>query len=144
MPICKNCNSRISNFDKDICPVCGYQKPLSGVTSETIEITTKIDLGDKRFEFRQVKKKLVLLFFILLGFTGAGFFYMKHKKFGFIYLAANLIFIGLGGLLISLLPNMMPFGFLITLGASYVINVVLGLILYFKKGLKDGEGEFIH
>jgi hypothetical protein len=56
---------------------------------------------------------------------------------------ASLILIGVGGLCISLLDNMMPYGFLIALGISYVLDIAFGLYLYFSKNIKDGEGEFI-
>jgi hypothetical protein len=38
---------------------------------------------------------------------------------------------------------MMPYGFLIALGISYVLDIAFGLYLYFSKNIKDGEGEFI-
>ena len=143
MPICKNCGSRIEKFNKDLCPICGTKKPLEGVSSETVDITGQIDIGNSDFKFRQTKKSTLLLLFVLVGFTGAGFFYMKHKKYGLIYLIASLILIGLGGFLISLTPNMMPWGFLIAYGVSEVLGIILGLYLFFKKNLKDGQGEFI-
>ena len=143
MPICKNCGSRIEKFNKDICPICGEKKPLEGVSSETIEITSQIDLKNSDFKYRQTKKSIVLLLFCLIGFTGAGFFYMKRNKYGIIYMIASLLLIGVGGLCLSLLDNMMPYGFLIALGISYVLDIALGLYLYFSKNIKDGEGEFI-
>ena len=36
MPICRNCNSRISKFDKDRCPVCGTITLEQEVISNTI------------------------------------------------------------------------------------------------------------
>ena len=45
MPSCRNCGARLSKFDKDICPVCGAKNPLEGVSSETIDITSQIDIS---------------------------------------------------------------------------------------------------
>ena len=50
MPTCRECHSRISKFDKDICPVCGAKNPLDGVTSDTIEITHEIDISNPEFQ----------------------------------------------------------------------------------------------
>ena len=47
MPYCKNCGSRITKFDKEICPVCGEKKPLDGAVSDTVEITTELNVKDK-------------------------------------------------------------------------------------------------
>ena len=82
MPICRNCNSRISKFDKDRCPVCGTISPLKGVTSETVEVTSEIDLTSGEYNFKPKDRNIVMLLFTLIGFTGAGFFYLKKNKFG--------------------------------------------------------------
>ena len=47
MPVCRHCGTRITKFDTDRCPVCGELNPLEGVTSDTVEITTEIDLSDE-------------------------------------------------------------------------------------------------
>ena len=47
MPYCKNCGARITKFDKDLCPVCGAKKPLEGAHSDTIEITTELNVHNK-------------------------------------------------------------------------------------------------
>ena len=45
MPNCRNCGARLSKFDTDLCPVCGIKNPLEGTSSETVEITSQIDLS---------------------------------------------------------------------------------------------------
>ena len=45
MPNCRNCGARLSKFDTDLCPVCGIKNPLEGISSETVEITSQIDLA---------------------------------------------------------------------------------------------------
>ena len=47
MPYCRNCRARITKFEKDICPVCGTRNPLDGANSDTVEITSQLDLGQK-------------------------------------------------------------------------------------------------
>ena len=92
MPSCRYCGSRISKFDKDICPVCGTKNPLQGVGSDTMEVTSQIDLNNFQ-EGQKVKcrRKRLLLFFLTIGFTGAPFFYLKKKKNGLIWLIMNLV-----------------------------------------------------
>ena len=82
MPNCRNCGARISKFDKDICPVCGTKNPLDGVSSETVEITSQIDLNNF-VEGQKVvcRRKKMLILFLACGFTASQFFYLKRKKF---------------------------------------------------------------
>ena len=64
MPSCRNCGARLSKFDSDICPVCGTKRPLEGVSSETVEITSQVDLSgfnDGQKVVRRRKKMLLLL-----------------------------------------------------------------------------------
>ena len=146
MPVCKNCGSRISKFDKDMCPVCGMISPLEGVTSETIEITSEIQLGNHEFKNYRFTSRLVTCFlFVFLGIFGAGFFYAKFKKAGIIWLIGNLVFIGaLGALLAFPLKVGILWGFLIPTFACYFINICCGLFFLLKSNLKDGNGEFMH
>ena len=48
MPNCRNCGARLSKFDTDLCPVCGIKNPLQGTSSETVEITSQIDLSEMK------------------------------------------------------------------------------------------------
>ena len=80
MPKCKNCGARLSKLDNDICPVCGEKNPLLGVSSETVEITSQLDIQSDEFKDYHPKKRFVA--FILstcLGFTGAPFFYLHFS-----------------------------------------------------------------
>ena len=71
MPTCRNCGARLSKFDKDICPVCGTPDPLKGVTSETVEITSQVDLSQDpqspKLKIRSTSFYDDERFFVLLG-----------------------------------------------------------------------------
>ena len=145
MPVCKHCGSRITRFDKDICPVCGEKAPLEGVSSETIEITSNFNLNEEEFKtFRPCTRFKVFLLFTLLGWTGATIFYTRYVLQGFLWLLINLVIIGgVGSLLAFMTPLGILWGYLIMLIAAYVINIGVGIFSYLKRNLKDNRGEFL-
>lgn len=142
MPICKNCHSRIDKFNKDRCPICGAENPFEGVSSDTIEITTSLDVDD--FDFNPRKKKQVLLYSILLGYIGMPFFYLYYKKVGIFSLILNLFFIFAVGFLVGYFTELKIYiSFIIFFFGSVLINSLIGLFLFKKPNLKDGHGEFV-
>jgi len=143
MPNCKNCGARLTKFDKDLCPVCGCKNPLDGVLSETIEVTTEIDLSDENFSnYKPLYKKTLLILFCLLGWTGAPFFYLKNKKWGFLYLLINLALIA--GIGVPLFFTQLTFfGLIIAAGVSYVANIIVGIIFFFMNNLRDAGGNYV-
>lgn len=145
MPVCKHCGSRITRFDKDICPVCGEKAPLEGVSSETIEITSNFNLNEEEFKtFRPCTRFKVFLLFTLLGWTGAPIFYTRYVLQGFLWLLINLVIIGgVGSILAFMTPLGILWGYLIMLIAAYVINIGVGIFSYLKRNLKDNQGEFL-
>ena len=143
MPICKNCHSRISKFDKDICPICGAPNPLDGVTSDTIEVTHGFDGSDPAFKAEAPRNKgKAFVCFATLGFLGVGFSYLRFKVFAIIWCLLNLALIGGVGAILLLTP-LKAFGFLITFGAVILINICVGLYYKFAPNVKDGSGELI-
>ena len=145
MPSCRNCGARLSKFDSDICPVCGTKKPLEGVSSETVEITSQVDLSGFNDGQKVVRRrKQMLLLSLLIGFTGAMFFYIKKGVLGFVWLLVNIVFIA-GLLLVLFLAAKLNLviSILIPVLSAYSINIVVGLVYFFKQNLKDGEGEFV-
>lgn len=144
MPICKNCNKRINRFNKDRCPICGVEFPFEGMSSDTVEITTNIDVDNINIDFHPRKKSKLLLFFCLIGLTGVPFFYLKKKALGFIQLFSSILVYVALCLTLYFAANMESWlcG-LVSLGAIYLINIVIGLIFYFTPNLKDGNGEFV-
>lgn len=145
MPNCRNCGARISKFDSDICPVCGTKDPLKGVSSETVEITSQIDISDFKEGQKVVcRRKKLLVLFLALGFTGLPFFYLKKKMLGIIYLVINLIILGgLFALLYFALHLHVAIAIVVPVLTVYAISGVLGAIYHFLPDLKDGEGEFV-
>ena len=145
MPSCRNCGARLTKFDSDICPVCGTKDPLKGVTSETVEITSQIDLNNF-VEGQKVvcRHKKLLVLFLSIGFTGAPFFYLKKKKMGIIWLLINLIVLGGLFALLFMLPSVhIALAIIIPIVSVYAINGVTGAIYHYLPDLKDGEGEFV-
>ena len=145
MPSCRNCGARLSKFDTDICPVCGFKKPLEGVSSETVEITSQVDLSGFNDGQKVVRRrKKMLLLSILVGFTGALFFYLKKATMGVIWLLINAIFIaGLLLILYFVIKLNIVISLLIPVLSSYACNIIIGVLYFFKQNLKDGEGEFV-
>ena len=69
MPNCRNCGARLSKFDADLCPVCGIKDPLRGVSSETVEITSQIEMSDLQVNHGIVRhRKTMLILFLLFKF----------------------------------------------------------------------------
>ena len=146
MPYCKNCHSRLSKFDNDICPVCGTVKPLEGVTSDTVEITTQIEKEDNTLNSNICFKKKLLLFFIFIGFTGLPFFYLKNKKMGVIWVSINSVILFAMSFLFAFIfeePSFIALAILLAFVVVYIINIVTGMIYYTIPNLRDGEGEFV-
>lgn len=142
MPICKNCKSRIDKFNKDRCPICGVENPFEGVTSDTVEITSSIDVDNLNYKPR--KKKTFLIFSICLGFFGVEFFYIYNKTLGFVSFLTNILVIFLGGFLLghfSILGYLGGFG--IFIATMFLVNTIIGLYVFKTPNLKDARGEFI-
>ena len=145
MPNCRNCGARLSKFDTDICPVCGTKDPLKGVSSETIEITSQVDLSNFKAGQKIVRRrKIMLILFLLIGWTGAMFFYLKNKRNALLWLLINLGGIaGVSILMFTAIKLNIGLSLLIGFGFAYLCNIILGLCFFAKKDLKDGEGEFV-
>lgn len=145
MPSCRNCGARISKFDSDICPVCGTKEPLKGTNSETIEITSQIDLNNfKEGQNVICRKKTLLTYFLSIGFTGMPFFYLKRKKIGILWIFINLIVLGSLFTLLYFLAHLhIALAIILPIVAIYLLNGIVGAIYYFTTDLKDGVGEFV-
>ena len=142
MPICKNCGSRIDKFNKDRCPICGAENPFEGVSSETVEVTTSIDVDSKDYHPR--KRSTLLLLFPLTGFLGIPYFYLHENKLGAIYAILNLAGIGLIGFLLGFYTGVgFLIGYIIAIAIFIVLNFGLGLYYFYLPNLKDGRGDFV-
>lgn len=146
MPYCRNCGSRITKFDKDMCPVCGTKKPLEGVSSDTVEITSELDIHSKegKKQYQAHFRLTTFMLFAFIGWTGAGYFYLKFKKLGLIWLLSNLVvLLGLGALFVLLIGYKEVIGYFVSPAIVYLVNIVIGIFFLAKKDIKDGNGEFI-
>ena len=144
MPNCRNCGARLSKFDADICPVCGIKNPLEGIDSETVEITSQIDLSQmKEGQLVKRRRKVLTLLFYTLGFTGAAFFYIKKAILGLIWLVCNLLVMGGLFALFYLTVKNVAVAIIVPILVVYLINIIVGVVYNFLPNIKDGEGEFI-
>ena len=145
MPSCRNCGARLSKFDTDICPVCGTPNPLQGVSSETVEVTSQIEINNVMVAQKVVRhRKKMLILFLTCGFTGLGFFYLKRKREAFMDIAITLSALSSGFLLLHLVANLnIALSIILPIALIYLINIAFGLIYFFTPNLKDGEGEFV-
>ena len=148
MPYCRNCGARITKFEKDICPVCGTRNPLDGASSDTVEITSQLDLGAKenRKLYKAHFRLNTFIWFIFLGWTGAGFFYLAVKKRGLIWLICNVVvlagLIALFAFVILDYKNWLAYAAPVSI--VYLVNIGVAVYYLCKKDIKDGNGEFIH
>ena len=145
MPNCRYCGARISKFDADICPVCGTKDPLKDVNSETIEITSQIDInGFKEGQKVVRRKKKLLIYFILLGIFGVPLFYIKKRPLGAVWAISNILLFVASFMLLNFSAHLLtPLAVAIPLLALIIVNTVVGVIMFYTPNLKDGEGEFI-
>lgn len=142
MPVCKNCGSRIDKFNKDRCPICGYENPFNEDGVKTVEITSNID--EKLSDYNPKKKNTMLILFIVAGFFGIPFFYIKQIKSGLILLLINMVAIGLVSFILAFYAKMPVYAaILIGFGMMLLVNSIAGIVLYRTPNLKDGDGEFI-
>ena len=144
MPKCKNCNSRIDRFNKDRCPICGVEFPFDGVNSDTIEITTNIDVDSVDTDYHPCRKKQLFLFFCLLGVFGAPFFYLRKSKAGVIHLIINILLIGTISFLLAYFTILSTaYSVVIGIGSLYLLNIIYAFVYVSQPNLKDGNGEFV-
>ena len=121
MPKCKNCNSRIDRFNKDRCPICGVTFPFEGMNSDTVEITTNIDVDSVDQDYyRPCRKRELFLFFALLGIFGAPYFYLKKAKEGLIQLISNAVIIGLMSFLLAYFTSLDVLSSILISGLKYI------------------------
>ncbi len=143
MPYCKYCNSRISKFDTDRCPLCGGERPLDGVSSETIDITKEIKMDGSEFtNYKPKRRGICFAWSATLGIFGAPWFYLKFIGRGIIWLIVNLLIILGGGLTLGFLLDTWIYLIIIVV-TMYVLNLLFGLFFLFRDNLKSKDGEFV-
>ena len=146
MPVCKNCNARISKFDKDVCPICGCVDPISTEHGETVDITSNISLENElKKEVKVRKKSVALILALVLPFFGTPFYYLRYYKNGLVWFLMNAVFIGVLFVIayFLVLKNSLLWSILAPLIVAYLCNIALGVMLFTKKDYKDGRGELV-
>ena len=144
MPVCRHCGARISKFDADRCPVCGELKPLEGVVSDTVEITTEIDLTEElKKEYNPKTKKMFFLLSALIGWLGIQFHYLRYYKFGLIWMAINLVILGGGFSAFYFGLHNLLLGLLLPILLVYACNIALGVAVLKKTSIKDARGVLL-
>lgn len=144
MPVCRHCGSRISKLDKDRCPVCGELNPLEGVNSDTVEVTSVVDItSDDVYGFKPKTRKMFLLLSCLIGWLGIQFFYLKYKRAGLIWLAVNLVIIASGFCAFFFGVHNLLLAILIPLLVVYAANVAFGLVIFKKPSFKDADNNLL-
>jgi len=144
MPICKNCGARIEKFNKDMCPICGFKNPLDGATSDTVEITSEINMKHKIAGYNPRKKKVFSLLTYILSVFGVNFFYLKRYKVGLAFLLSNLILISGLTLLLRFSGGMnLVVAIIAPFVAFWFIDIALSHYLFHHVfNHKDGNGNF--
>ena len=144
MPVCRYCGARIEKFNKDRCPVCGELEPLKGVTSDTVEITTEINLSDElKNEYNPKTKKKFFLFSALIGWLGIQFHYLRYFKAGLIWMAINLVILGGGFSAFYFGLHNLLLALLIPILLVYASNICLGIAVLKKTSIKDANGNLL-
>lgn len=143
MPNCRSCGTRLTKFEKDLCPICGSKNPLEGVSSETIEITSQIDgVSEQLKGFHQKSRSVCFILSIFIGFSGAAYFYQRKILKGFLWFIGNLfIYGGLAATFFFLELGWLTW--VLPIIIVYVINIAMGFYFLYIRDYKDGGGNFL-
>jgi hypothetical protein len=144
MPQCKNCHREISKFDNDICPYCGYPHPIDD-NYKTKDMTQFVDPVTGNYQLYKSKKRNVAFFLtLLLGFSGAGDFYLGYRKRGIVDLLISLAVILGGGFgLYYGVPSLGFIGFFIAFAVALIGFWPLAFKILKSDTYKDANGEFL-
>lgn len=144
MPICKNCGSRITKFDKDMCPICGEKNPFNTESDQTQDITGVIGkVGNDLDLSKTRKRKTMIALAFSLGFAGAPLFYIGYIRNALVWVLINVVAIAAAILIPTLIGNPIWVGLIIMAGVLVLSNLVLGTLLSIKHNFKDSYGELI-
>lgn len=141
MPICKNCGSRISKFDKDLCPICGEKHPIDPLQGDTLDVTSQIQLHPE-LEVKAKNRRTIFLLSLLLGFTGAQHFYLGYKLRGFVNIALYILILVGSFFGLNLFLNTLPV-ILLLIAILFVINIAQAIYFISNHNYKDSNGELI-
>lgn len=138
---CKNCGEKLTKFNKEICPYCGCQNPLSESVAETDTTRAVSYVNEDEIKINQKSFKTFLLLTYFLGIFGIEYVYLnKIKEFIFTLLANLAIYICV--FFICFASKMDVWAIvLIPFIVLYVLSIGYGLFLTFGKAVvKDNNG----
>ncbi|HKM11262.1 MAG: hypothetical protein WCX47_00180 [Bacilli bacterium] len=141
---CRNCGSLIDDQEK-YCPVCGVINPIRVKKEQTVNDTSFLDPVEPDYALYQQRSRfLTFIFFCLLGYSGAGFFYLGYKKRAWLWLSAHLVLIG-GLTTLAALTTQIPWyqALIIVFGLLWLVNIGIALYYRIARDVKDATGEFL-
>lgn len=143
MAKCIYCHKNITRLDTDICPYCGEKNPLDP-RYQTMDITRAIQVeGQYGSLYSSRSKRVAVVLGLLLGFTGAMWFYIRKTRYGVYELLTTIIStLGLGFLFYATFMNNV-FAFLIPFIVNFFFGVIFAMLLAFQVSPKDGNGELL-
>lgn len=146
MAKCRNCGSKVET-EEVYCPTCGIANPVKVKKNKTVDLTTTVDIVEPNYNLYIQKSRVkAFLFFALVGWTGAGYFYLAAKKRGLMWLLLNVLVIAALTLLAFVIPTPplgWPIFLLLAFAVMYVVNIVIGLVYLLSPDMKDGHEEFL-
>lgn len=143
MAKCKNCSSQVED-NATVCAVCGQINPIKSKKVKTVDLTTKFEHDIiNRGNYKQSSRKVAVLLFFLLGFTGAAYFYLKDIYRGFISLLGTIVIMGAALLLYGFVFKNEIIIIIIAALIIFAVNIVVGVYYLTHNELKDGQGEFL-
>ena len=138
---CKNCGEKLTKFNKEICPYCGCQKPLSESIAETDTTKAVSYVKEEEIKINQKSFKTFLLLTYFLGLFGVEYVYLnKIKEFIFTLIANLAIYICVFFICFACKMDVWAI-ILIPFIILYILSIGYGLFLTSKKAVvKDNNG----
>ncbi len=138
---CKNCGEKLTKFNKEICPYCGCQNPLSESVAETDTTRAVSYVNEGEIKINQKSFKTFLLLTYFLGIFGIEYVYInKIKEFIFTLIANLAIYICVFFICFASKMDVWAI-ILVPFIVLYVLSIGYGLFLTFKKAVvKDNNG----
>ena len=138
---CKNCGEKLTKFNKEICPYCGCQNPLSESVAETDTTRAVSYVNEGEIKINQKSFKIFLLLTYFLGIFGIEYVYInKIKEFIFTLIANLAIYICVFFICFASKMDVWAI-ILVPFIVLYVLSIGYGLFLTFKKAVvKDNNG----
>lgn len=138
---CKNCGEKLTKFNKEICPYCGCQNPLSESVAETDTTKAVSYVKEEEIKINQKSFKTFLLLTYFLGIFGIEYVYLnKIKEFIFTLIANLAIYICIFFICFASKMDVWAI-ILVPFIVLYILSIGYGLFLTFGKSIvKDNNG----